>query len=89
VRPPCGTHAGVAAHRRHKEQACLACSDARADYIRANRITNRTSRSVHVPFPVARLLLESVPPEVLDTARRELGPRTVAALLARDAAVAS
>lgn len=68
--------------------------DAKADYTRACRIITGTNQAVLVPVVLLRLLLADPPVEALLAARRELGPRTVAAVRRtaqplRDQAVAS
>lgn len=81
MRPPCATPGGRAAHKRHNEPICAPCADAHSDYIRSNRIHNGTSSYVQIPAAVLRLVLPHVPADTLAVCRRELGVRTVAALL--------
>jgi hypothetical protein len=85
MRPPCGTAAGRAAHKRHHEPVCLDCAAAHADYIRGRRIATGASTTLYVPLNLATLLLRCAPPEVLAPAVRALGPLTVAALQRRHA----
>lgn len=80
MRPPCGTPAGHAAHKRHNELACLPCADAKADYIRALRVRADSSRVVHVPVALLQQLLADLSPDMLAVTQASLGVRTVAVL---------
>jgi hypothetical protein len=81
VRPSCGTPAGQTAHKRHDETVCTPCAVAKADYVRALRVINGDYRSMHIPVDLVRLLLATASSGAFEAVRRELGPRTVAALL--------
>lgn len=79
MRPPCGTVAGQAAHKRHNERVCIPCADAKSDYVRSLRIRAGAS-VVHVPVELLRQLLTDVSPEMLAIVQQSLGVRAVAAV---------
>lgn len=87
-RSNCGTNAGYNQHVAHHERACEPCRVANRTYINAYYIRTGRYRSVRFPTELFGALVAACPDvEIVEQARRSLGPGIVDACVARAEAV--